>query len=176
MLEILVGQLPEAIYFALFMLLTKQLDTKRLLFIGLVLIEYLLCINVLSYSIWCHILFFILTFIILKILYREKSQITDVFILGIASVWLILSCVLPSFLMNFNYYVYVAMTRILMFSIFILHKKLPKLQLIYKKLWNRNDKIPKIMKSATFRSINIVIFNFMFYFINLGILFYLYNK
>jgi len=35
MLEILVGQLPEAIYFALFMLLTKQLDTKRLLFIGI---------------------------------------------------------------------------------------------------------------------------------------------
>jgi len=30
MLEILVGQLPEAIYFALFMLLTKQLDTNSL--------------------------------------------------------------------------------------------------------------------------------------------------
>ena len=174
--ELFIGQIPEAIYFALFMIYTKQLKSKRFLLIGLIIVEYLLCINALPYSLWCHIWFFVLTYIILKLLYKDKSQITDVFILGIASIWLIVSSILPSFLININYILYAIITRLLMFSIFIFYKKLPKIQLLYKKLWNRNDKISKYMKSTTFRSLNVVVFNLMFWLINLGIVYYLCNN
>ena len=42
LLELMLGQIPEAIYFALFIILTKELKEKRILFIILMIIEYIL--------------------------------------------------------------------------------------------------------------------------------------
>ena len=42
MLELLIGQIPEAIFFALFMIYAKGLKEKRILFIVLMIVEYLL--------------------------------------------------------------------------------------------------------------------------------------
>ena len=59
-----------------------------------------------------------------------------------------------------NYILYAVLTRIFMFAFLILfNNKLNRIQKIYKLLWNRNDKIKKKIKSTTFRSLNIVIFN-----------------
>lgn len=178
MLEILIGQIPEAIYFSLFMIFTKQIKEKRILFTILMVIEYLLLMIIFPYSIWSHIFIFIITYILLKMLYKEKAQLTDIFTFGISSVVLMIICLLPSFIfinnMNnyFFYYIYVIITRILMFSFLLIFKnKLPKIQNIYKKLWNRNDKIKKKMKSTTFRSLNLVIFNIMFYILNICMLY-----
>ena len=41
-LQLLLGQIPEAIYFALFMIFTKRLDKKQILFTVLMIIEYIL--------------------------------------------------------------------------------------------------------------------------------------
>lgn len=177
MLELLLGQIPEAIYFALFMIFTKELKSKRVLYIVLMVAEYLLLKHFIKFNMWFQIAYTIFQFIILKILYKEKAQITDIFTFAIASAVLILiSFVSYSIVwatLN-NYYAAVILCRILLFVFLVLyHKKLYKIQKLYKLLWNRTDKRPVNMKSTTFRAVNLVIFNIMFYIINLGMAFML---
>lgn len=50
MLQLLLGQIPEAIYFALFMILTKSYKNKRALFIGLMTGEYIFLKHFITYS------------------------------------------------------------------------------------------------------------------------------
>lgn len=167
-LEILFGQIPEAIYFALFIIFTKRLNNKRLLFIVLNILEYILLFNLLPYSTWSHVLYFVLSYIILKILYKDKCRITDVFTLGIASIILMISSVILYFFTLGFIPVYCIIHRIVLFVFLYCFKdKLYKIDDMYSKLWNRNDKIKKKMKSATFRSINLILFNISFYIINL---------
>lgn len=178
MLELLLGQIPEAIYFALFMIFTKELKSKRFLYVALMIAEYLLLKHFIEFSIWFQIAYTLIQFIILKILYKEKAQVTDIFTFAIASIILILSCGILYFLVwktiN-NYIVYVALNRMfLMLFLIIFHNKLHKIQDLYKLLWNRNDKKKTKMKSTTFRAVNLVIFNIMFYIINLGMIFTLF--
>lgn len=176
-LELVLGQIPEAIYFSLFMILTKQLKSKRCLYVILMVIEYLLLKQFIQFNVWFQISYTIIQFIVLKILYKEKAQITDIFTFAIASIILILSCVTLYFIVwatiN-NYIVYVILNRIvLILFLLTFRNKLPKIQNLYKRLWNRNDKVKTKMKSTTFRAINVVIFNIMFYIINLGMAFML---
>lgn len=172
--EILLGQVPEAIYFALFMILSKNLTTKRLLFTILNIIEYILLFIVFPFNIWSHVLYFIITYILLKVLYKEKAQITDIFTLGISSLLMIIISIPTYFIVStFTTYTIIGnlVQKLFIFlALYLLRKQLPKIQNIYKKLWNRNDKIPKRIKSTTFRAINVVIFNFMFYIINICLL------
>lgn len=177
-LQLFLGQIPEAIYFALFMIYAKRLENKRILFIILMICEYLLLKYFIRFNIWFQISYTIATYIILKILYKDKVQITDIFTFAISSFILIiinLILYLTIFLLFNNYIVYVIIDRILMFIIlFLFHNKLNNIQKLYKKLWNRNDKIPKPIKSTTFRCINLVLFNFMFYMINIAMLYCIY--
>ena len=178
MLEILLVQIPEAIYFALFMIYTKQLKEKRILFIVLMIFEYLLLKIIFPFNMKFQLSYTIVVFIILKILYKEKSQITDIFTFAISSIILMLCCIIPSFLIIneiCDYIIYAITTRILMFGfLFLFRNKLNKIQQIYKKIWNRNDKVKKKIKTTTFRSFNIVLFNIMFYIINIGMIYALY--
>lgn len=178
MLEILLGRIPEAIYFALFMIFTKQLKEKRILYITLMVIEYLLLKYFIEYNIWFQIAYTIIQYILLKILYKEKAQITDIFTFTIASGILILFCMILYFLIWHtvnDYLLYVILNRVCLIGFLILfYDKLPKIQTLYKNLWNRNDNKKTKMKSTTFRAVNLVIFNIMFYIINLGILFTLF--
>lgn len=157
------------------MIYAKRLEDKKLLFTVLLTIEYVLIMEVVRYNVWAHVLVISMTYILLKLLYKEKSQITDIFTFGIASLVLILICI-PTYLLVWKtigiYAVFIAFSRLLMLLFIVVFKnKLYNIQKLYKKLWNRNDKEPKKIKSTTFRALNIVIFNFMFYFINLCILF-----
>lgn len=174
-LELMLGQIPEALYFALFMIFTKNIKTKKFEYIILMTAEYLLLTYFIKYSIWFQIIYTVMQFLLLKTLYKEKAQVTDIFTFTIASVVLILvSCI--SYVITWvtvnNYYVAVILCRTFLFLfLLVFHKKLPRIQKVYKVLWNRsNNKVIK-MKSVTFRAINIVIFNIAFYVINLGLLF-----
>lgn len=169
--EILLGQVPEALYFSLFMICVKRIKEKRLLFIILNMLEYVLLMNVFPYSVWSHILYFIISYIILKILYKEHSQITDIFTLGIASMIVMIVSVICYgiiFITIQNIVISSIFAKIVLFTILSVTKdKLFNIQKFYKQLWNRNDKLPKFMKSTTFRCMNLVLFNIMFYLINI---------
>lgn len=171
--EVMLGQIPEALFFALFMILSKKIKSHRLSFISLMIVEYLLLMNILPFNLWSRILYFVVTYIILKMFYKERAQITDIFTMGIASL-LMLAINIVLFFTIKNNIAYVIIDRLLLFlSLFLLRNKLPKIQLLYKKLWNRNDKIKKKMKTTTFRALNAVTFNFMFFIINVLLLYYL---
>lgn len=178
-LEILLGHILEAIYFALFMIFTKQIKTKKWLFIICTILEYVLMFNAIRYSIWSHLLFFISIYLLQKVLYRDEAMIIDIFTLGIASLLILIVSVPLYFVVSaftIKYLVYVICTRIGIFSVlFAIKNKLLKIQKLYLKLWNRNDKVPKKIKSTTFRALNTVVFNFMFCALNVCVMFALYK-
>lgn len=175
MLELLLGQIPEAIFFALFMIYAKGLKEKRILFTALMVVEYVLLKQFIHFNIWFQIIYTFMSFIILKILYKEKAQITDIFTFSIASIILIVSSILSFLLFQPNMILVSIINRLIIFFIIIkFHNRLYKIQNIYKKLWNRNDKEQKKIKSTTFRCLNLVIFNITFYFLNLLMLYSIY--
>ena len=175
MLELLIGQIPEAIYFALFMIFVKGLKEKRFLFTILMVVEYILLKQFIHFNIQFQVCYTFITYIILKLLYFEKAQIIDVFTLGIASVILIAFSIvfsIPKLLFPIDYIYCVVCCRIALFLMLILlNNRLNVIQKVYKKLWNRNDKVEKKIKTTTFRSINLVLFNILFYVINAGMIF-----
>ena len=152
--------------FRSFIIFAKGLKEKRLLFIVIMIAEYLLLINALAYSSWFHLAYIVMTYIALKVLYKEKSQITDTFLLVIAYIMIILVSV-PSVLLANNVIVANTIAKVLLFTIIIIfNNKLKWFQNLYKKLWNRPKENTK-MKSVTFRSLNIVLFNLTFVVINI---------
>ena len=169
-LELLLGQIPEAVFVALFMVFSKNIKTKRIIFLIITVVDYVLLIYTFKYNWGFHILFMIITYIILKVLYKERTQIVDIFIFAIAYIYIIITsfvCVI----FTRNVVIASIINRLLLFiPLFVLNYKLSVIQSVYKKYWNRNDKIKKKMKSVTFRSLNIVIFNLLFVIINIGML------
>lgn len=174
MLELLLGQIPEAIYFSLFMIYTKQLKEKRLLYSALMVIEYILLIKVFPFNVWFQILYTFISFIILKMLYKEKSQITDIFSFAIASIVLIITSASTYLIIYYtlkNITICLIIHKILLFALlFLFRNKLYNIQKLYKKIWNRNFNKTYKIKTTTFRALNVVVFNIMFFIINFGML------
>lgn len=174
MLMLFLEKVCEAIYFSLFLIYGKNLKEKRILFIGIMIFEYLMITKLIQYNIWIHISYIIMTYINLKVLYKEKAQITDVFLFALASLFLILISIISYAIVYFTiqkYIVALILNRILIFSLILLIKN--KLNLFYQnfyKLWNRHN-TPNKVKSLTLRNISIIIFNLMFWLINIGMAF-----
>lgn len=169
-----ITQIPEAIYFSLFMIYTKRLTEKRLLYITLMVLEYILLVNLFPYNVYFQITYTFISFLILKVLYKEKSQIIDIFTFGIASIILMvisaLMYVIGSYTFN-NVILCIVLQKIILFAfIFIFKNKLYNIQKLYKKLWNRKFNKTYKIKTTTFRAINVVVFNIMFFVINFGML------
>ena len=170
--ELFLGQIPEAVYFALFLIFTKNLKEKRVLFIILMIGEYLLLKSFIHFDIWFQIGYTVMTFLTLKVLYKDKAQITDIFTFGIASIVLIVISLISFILLGPDMTLATLLNRILLILFFIVtHKNLNTIQIVYKKFWSRNDLVSKRMKSTTFRAFSTMVFNFMFYIINLGMIY-----
>lgn len=169
--QIFLGQLPEAVYFALFMVYAKDLKTKRLLFILTMIVEYFILKYIFIYSIWFNVTFTFMTFVILKLFYKEKAQITDIFTFCIGALILFLVGAIFYFsskLLGIDFYLAAILSKVVLFSILLRYNySFYKIQSVYKKLWNRNDKVEKKIKSITFRCWNLLIFNLMFYLLSL---------
>lgn len=175
MIQIIFGQIPEAIFFAIFMLKVKRLEEHKIKFILLMVIEYLLLKSFMKFSVYFQICYTIITFLLLKILYKNKAQITDIFTFGIGSIFIIVTSAILFSIANFtfkNVFICNLLHKILIFVLlYIYRNKLYKVQNLYKSFWNRNYVEKKKIKSVTFRAVNISIFNIMFYLINIGMIF-----
>lgn len=170
-LELLLGQVPEAVFIALFMIFSKNIRTKRVIFLIVTIVEYLLCKYTFVYNWMFHISFMIMVYLTLKVLYKNKTQIVDIFIFVISYIIIIITSAICMLLTNFNPIIASIINRLILFiPLIILNYKLNMIQLVYKKYWNRNDKVKKKIKSVTFRSLNVVIFNLLFVIINIGML------
>ena len=174
LLEIFLGQIPEAIFLALFMIFAKALQKKRVLYVAIMVVEYVLLLNIFPYNWYFHISLTVMTFLTLKVLYREKSQVTDIFILLIAYLVLMVTSAICFMICGGNALIATILNRVIIFGLlFYFRNKLYSIQKLYKKFWNRSNE-PKAMKSTTFRSLNIVIFNVMFVIFNVGMIYALY--
>ena len=174
LLELFLGQIPEAIFLALFMVFAKDLRKKRILYVIIIIMEYLILKYSFQYSWYFHIGLTIATFLTLKVLYREKSQITDIFILLISYIVLVVTSAFCFLICHKEVVIATILNRVIIFGLLsICNYRLNKIQKLYKKFWNRDDK-PKAIKSTTFRSLNIVIFNIMFVIFNVGMIYALY--
>lgn len=170
--EIFLGQVPEAVYFALFLIFTKSLKERRILFTILMIIDYLLLKSFIHFDVWFQVSYTIMTYVILKVLYKDKAQITDIFTFGIASIILILISIISYFVFLGNDAIAIVINRLLTICTpILLRNKLGKINNLYKKFWNRHNNNGKIMKSTTFRAINAITFNAMFYVINFGMIY-----
>ncbi len=171
--EIMLGYIPEAIFFTLFLIYTKRIKEKRILLFILMLFEYLLLKYFIKFNVWFQLSYTFMTFLILKILYREKTNILDIFAFCASSIILIISSMISYILILFtikNFYIALILNRILLFGTFILYKnKLNNIYLKIAKLWNRHNYKNKI-RSLTVRNIAIIIFNLSFYLINIGMI------
>ena len=160
----------EALYFSLFLIFGKNIKEKRLLFISIMIFEYLALKCFIKYNIWFQIIYTFMSFVNLKILYKEKAQITDIFLFAIASIILTIISIISAFIAYYiinNYYVGLVINRIILFFIFYITKdSIPKFYKKFKYYWNRRKTNIRI-KSLTLRNISIILFNFMFYILNI---------
>lgn len=168
--QLVLGQIPEAIYFALFLIFAKNLKEKRILFIFTMVFEYLLIKYAIHFNTWFQVLYTFLTYLTLKVFYKEKAQITDFVTFTIASILLILTSAICYAISLGNVVIATIINRIMIFVLlYVFRNKINKIENIYQKFWNRHNNA-KAIKSVTFRSAFVVIFNVMFYIINIGMI------
>lgn len=167
LMELLLGQIPEIIFLSLFMIIAKDLKTKRAALIVLMTVEYLFlkyAIN-LKYTVIFPILYTFTTFAILKSLYKDKAQITDIF-LFVFGLLVLGVCSVPVLYINTwiqNIFLCSVISKIFAFLLlFIFRNKLYKTYKYICSLWNRNDSIKRKIKSLTLRNICVVVFNMTF--------------
>lgn len=181
-LIIFLEKVYEAIYFALFLIYGKNLKEKRILFITIMILEYLILKYFIKFNIYFQIAYTFMTFLTLKILYKDKTQITDIFLFVCASLILIIISVIAYIpliivfkhdVVYFWYLIALIINRIIVTIILYFIKD--NLNKYYKKFyshWNKPQQLNNAkIKSLTLRNISIIIFNLMFYIINIGMLF-----
>ena len=170
LVSILFGLIPEVLYFTLFITYTKNIKEKRIKLFLLLSILYFLCMLLQRFIIIYYIIFIFFAYLILKLLYKNQAQIIDIFIASISYLWL---SVLSLILMNFvnkdfsNYYIILLIQKILLFMPFLFKNKFNILYKKYCKLWNRNDKEKRPIKSITLRNISLILLNVYIFFMNI---------
>lgn len=167
----LLVKVSEPVYFSLFLIIGKNIKSKRLLFIFIMLFEYLALKQFIHYNVWFQLIYTFMSFVNLKVLYKEKAQVTDIFLFMVASLILIVTSVFSYFVSYFTIrekWLNQLINRPIIFLILFFGRN--KIKVTYNKfcmLWNRHNNKTKI-RSLTLRNISIIFFNLMFCVINIG--------
>ena len=93
----------EAVYFSLFLIIGKNIKEKRLLLICIMIFEYLMLKHFIKYDVWFQLIYTFMSFVNLKVLYKEKAQITDIFLFATSSIILIFFSMFTYITANFTY-------------------------------------------------------------------------
>ena len=170
--NIIFALLPESIYFTLFLIYTKNYKNNKLKLFILLFLGYVTLKIIFPFNIYCQILFLIYVPIILRLLYKNKFHISDIFILVYASLLIILETllVLPIYSIFNNYLLAFILSRLLMFIVlFILKNKLNKVYKWIISQWNRNYEKPNKIKAITIRQCCVISLNVIVFILYLGI-------
>lgn len=166
MLNILLGLVPEAIFFSLFIIFTKNYKhkVKNVVFTLLMIAGYIVLKQLLPRNVYCQIIYLLYVTALMFLLYRDKFHISDIFVfmtsadlLVIFSFVIAFACIYESLTL---YWVAYAINRILMFGFLIIFRK--KLNIFYKNVicqWNRNREKPNKIKALTIRNVCVLILN-----------------
>ena len=173
LISILFGLIPEVLYFTLFITYTKNIKEKRIKLFLLIGVAYFGCMLIQQYKTIYYILFIALVYIILKILYKSKTQIIDIFVFSLSTIYLTLLATVSLMLFTdnlSNYYILYIIARILLFIPFIFKNRFNIIYQKYCRLWNRNDKEKRPIKSITLRNVSLIIINVTIFIINIATL------
>lgn len=168
LVSILLGMIPEVLYFTLFLIYTKKLKEKKIRLAILIGIIYIFCILLTEYKIIYYVVFITLIYFILKILYKNKTQIIDIFIISLSFFYIELLSLLIYLPKNIvQYYIILILNRILLFIPFIFKSKFNILYKKYCSLWNRNYDKKQPIKSITLRNISLIGINCIIFIANI---------
>ena len=169
---IIFALIPEVIYFSLFLIFTKNLKNNRIVLFILLLIGYILLKIIFPLNIYFQICFTLYVPLVLRLLYKRKFHISDIFIFAYSSIFLILIGCISALIhcITNNYILAFIVNRILMFLIlFLLKDKLNKTYKWAISQWNRNYERPNKIKAITIRQICVISLNIMIFILNFGI-------
>ena len=82
LLSMLVGLLPEALFFAIFLIGAKNITTKKFAFFVLIIALFLLEGMLLSYTLWYYIMIVLCIYGIMKLLYSDAVEFIDLFLIS----------------------------------------------------------------------------------------------
>lgn len=165
-ISILFGLIPEVLYFYLFLIYTKNIKEYRIKLLVFIMLDYLVFILLSEYSVISYFCFTLFLFFILKFLYKNKSNLVDIFFIVYSQIYLsLISYICFKFVKNdfSNYYLMLIINRLLLFIPLILKNNIRKFYIKYCAFWNRNDLEKRPIKSITIRNISIVILNIFIY-------------
>lgn len=164
-ISILLGLVPEVLYFTLFLIFCKNIKNKRIKLFSLLSVGYILLIMICQYQFLFYITYIIYSYLVLKLLY--KSHVLDLFVCSIGLSYLTLVAMIGYLLLGSNYALYYIVARVVLFSILLFKNTLNKLYKLYIKCWNRGSN--KEIKSLTLRNISLVILNILIIVLNIGV-------
>lgn len=173
LVSILLGAIPDVLYYYLYITKIKEVKTKRIILFILILCIYLVFNLFIAYNFYFYILYDILIYFLLKFIC--KSEIVDLFIIIFMDFYMLLISFIFISLIN-NYYLAYVIYRIFLFFPLIFNKSLKNIYTKYKKFWNRNDDIKKPIKSLTLRNLSLVILNLLIVLGYFSLLYILTNK
>ena len=173
LISIILGMLPEVLFYTYFWIIIKNIKEKKKTFFLLMCIIYFLLIMVRRYEFLYYFIFNLLTYIVLKKLYKEDTNFLDFFIFFIPYGYLLIINILCYTLIE-NYYIAFVTNRLLMLALFISKRKFFDIYENLKKLWNRKTNNSKWIKSISLRVITICLMS-MFIIISRKICLYIAN-
>lgn len=146
-LRLISAKLLEPLYFSLFLIIGKDLKKKRLLFTLIMIFEYIMLTSVIEFNVALQFIYTFMTYLTLKVLYKEKAQITDIFLFAAASIILIILSMFTYLTALFtykNYFISLILNRILIFTfLYVFRKQIRNLYVKFYSLWNRRHKPKK---------------------------------
>lgn len=154
----IIGSILQSIFITYFIITTKNIKNKRLIFIILTTIDYLLLkiLCELNYTVNFEIILGVSICLILKVLYGSKARITDFIIYIISLVFLGISSVFIALTIGMNIYGLVIANIIPIFATFLLKHKLTEIDCFFSKFWNRHNN-KKMLKSITIRGLSTIL-------------------
>lgn len=174
MLNIILGIIPEAIFFSLFIIFTKKYNhkIKNLVFTILMILGYIILKQLLPKNVYCQIIYILYVPLLMFLLYKNKFHISDIFVMSWASILMTLLQVifLPLIYLfgNDSYMVMWILNRIITFALLILFRnKFNKIYKYFISQWNRNREKPNKIKALTIRNICVISLNISIFILNL---------
>lgn len=171
-LTILLGALPEALYFAIVVIFAKHITAKRNIFT--IMIGYTIVYIISSILLYCNIWFYVLLFASLYGVLRladKSTEKVDLFLLTTSATLLALFgylCYGVQLVVGSYAFAYVLNRLCLFWSIVTLAPRLHKWYNVFKNSWNVNPNSK--IKSITLRNIIIVVLNVLIILVNIALL------
>lgn len=170
-----IGAILQPIYFSLFLIYSKGIKTKKIRFTILMILEHFLLRHIMQikFNINFELTYSIITYIVLKLIYKNKARITDMVTFIISTLFMGAISVIVYFIIGMNIYGLITTNILIIVLTYLNRHKLIKIDEFYNKFWNRHSNEVKL-KSITVRGISSVLTVIAFILMHLWLIYGIY--